>query len=82
MSDPPSKSKRDKTHEARENADSLPLPEPAQRAAGVAAPTKPIVILAERDIPFEEERPPNFSPHFQVRVHRTRRREKPPEVET
>ncbi len=32
-----------------------------------------IVILRERDIPFEEERPPNFSPHFSVKVHRVRK---------
>jgi hypothetical protein len=34
---------------------------------------KRIVILQERDIPFEEERPPNFSPHFDVKVHRIRK---------
>jgi hypothetical protein len=34
---------------------------------------KRIVILQERDIPFEEERPPNFSPHFEVKVHRIRK---------
>jgi hypothetical protein len=33
---------------------------------------KRIVILQERDIPFEEERPPNFSPYFDVKVHRIR----------
>jgi hypothetical protein len=32
-----------------------------------------IVVLNERDIPFEEERPPNFSPHFAVKVHRVRK---------
>jgi hypothetical protein len=32
-----------------------------------------IVILQERDIPFEEERPPNFSPHYSVTVHRVRK---------
>ncbi|MFW9831919.1 MAG: hypothetical protein ACFFD8_09090 [Candidatus Thorarchaeota archaeon] len=32
-----------------------------------------IVILEERDIPFEEERPPNFSPHFSVKIHRIRK---------
>ncbi len=32
-----------------------------------------IVVLNERDIPFEEERPPNFSPHFAVNVHRVRK---------
>jgi hypothetical protein len=34
---------------------------------------KRIVILQERDIPFKEERPPNFSPHFDVKVHRIRK---------
>lgn len=32
-----------------------------------------IVILQERDIPFEEERPPNFSPHYSVTVHHVRK---------
>lgn len=32
-----------------------------------------IVVLNERDIPFEEERPPNLSPHFAVKVHRVRK---------
>ena len=34
---------------------------------------KRIVILQERDIPFEEERPPNYSLHFEVKVHRIRK---------
>ncbi|MFX0079886.1 MAG: hypothetical protein ACFE8O_11660 [Candidatus Hermodarchaeota archaeon] len=29
-----------------------------------------IVVLNERDIPFKEEQPPNFSPHFAIKVHR------------
>ncbi|MFX1509962.1 MAG: hypothetical protein ACFFBR_06620 [Promethearchaeota archaeon] len=29
-----------------------------------------IIILQEREIPFEEERPPNYSPHFSIKVHR------------
>ena len=33
-----------------------------------------IVILGERDIPFQEERPPNLSPNYEVRVHRARRK--------
>ena len=32
-----------------------------------------IVVLNERDIPFEEERPPNLSPHYSVKVHRVRK---------
>jgi hypothetical protein len=32
-----------------------------------------IVVLDERDIPFDEERPPNFSPHYAVKVHRVRK---------
>ena len=32
-----------------------------------------IVILRERDIPFDEERPPNFSPNFAIKVHRVRK---------
>ena len=36
-----------------------------------------IVILRERDIPFEEERPPNFSPHFSIKVHRVRKSTEP-----
>ncbi len=39
-----------------------------------------IVIIGERDIPFEEEKPPNFLPNFQVKVHRVSRPEKPREV--
>lgn len=41
-----------------------------------------IVILGERDIPFEEERPPNHLPNFQVKIHRVSRPEKPREVGT
>jgi len=37
---------------------------------------KRIIILRERDIPFEEERPPNFSPHYSVTVHQIRRKTK------
>jgi hypothetical protein len=37
---------------------------------------KGIVILGERDIPFLEERPPNFSPHFSVTVHAIRKASK------
>jgi hypothetical protein len=33
-----------------------------------------IVILGERDIPFQEERPPNQSPNYEVKVHRARRK--------
>lgn len=40
---------------------------------GSSTKEKRIVILQERDIPFEEERPPNFSPHFDVKVHRIRK---------
>ncbi len=40
-------------------------------------PVRPIIILEERDIPFEEERPPNFTPHFHVKVNRVHRHEKP-----
>ncbi len=36
-------------------------------------PSNRIVVLNERDIPFEEERPPNFSPHFAIKVHRVRK---------
>lgn len=35
-----------------------------------------IIILQERDIPFEEERPPNFSPHFAIKVHHIRKSSK------
>ncbi len=40
-----------------------------------------IVILRERDIPFIEERPPNFSPHFSVTVHRIRKHSEQEEKE-
>ena len=40
---------------------------------------KRIVILQERDIPFEEERPPNYSPHVEVKVHRIRKPSEPEE---
>ena len=33
-----------------------------------------IVILGERDIPFQEERPPNLSPNYEVKVHRARQK--------
>lgn len=78
MPNPPPK--RDKRPEDHLNVNSSSPPEPAERAAEAPKPDKPIVILAEREIPFEEERPPNFSPHFQIRVHRVRRREEPREV--
>jgi hypothetical protein len=32
-----------------------------------------IVIIDERTIPFVEERPPNFSPHYAVKVHRVKK---------
>ena len=32
-----------------------------------------IKILAERDIPFQEERPPNLSPNYEVKIYRVRR---------
>jgi hypothetical protein len=41
-----------------------------------------IVILEERDVPFQEERPPNFSPNFEVKVHRIRRRNEKEASET
>jgi len=80
MPDPPSKPKRDKRPEVHPNTSPPSPPEPLERAAEVPTREKPIVILGEREIPFEEERPPNFSPHFQIRVHRARRTEKPREV--
>lgn len=33
-----------------------------------------IMIIEERDIPFLEERPPNLSPNYEVKVHRTQRK--------
>ena len=33
-----------------------------------------IVILGERDIPFQKERPPNLSPNYEVKIHRARRK--------
>ena len=33
-----------------------------------------IQILRERDIPFEEERPPNFSPYYSIRIHGKKKR--------
>ncbi|MFX1319098.1 MAG: hypothetical protein ACFE9D_04490 [Promethearchaeota archaeon] len=33
-----------------------------------------IQILRERDIPFEEERPPNFSPYYSIIIHGKKKR--------
>jgi hypothetical protein len=77
---PPSKLKRDKRQGAFQKASPPSSPEASGQPAEVSAPAKPIAILREREIPFEEERPPNFSPHFEVRVYRVRRGEKPQEA--
>jgi hypothetical protein len=79
MSKPPPKPRRHKYHEPPEDTSRSSVPEPIEQTAETPTSTKPIAILAEREIPFEEERPPNFSPHFQIRVHRVRRREQPEE---
>lgn len=62
---------------------STPLVEEASEEQSEATypPSSQPVILEERDVPFVEERPPNFSPYFRVRVHRLRRPEPPQEVE-
>ncbi|MFX1564364.1 MAG: hypothetical protein ACFFCH_00070 [Promethearchaeota archaeon] len=56
-----------------------PEKEETQEPDGNTQPTEEqskknrIKILQERDIPFEEERPPNFSPHFAIKVQRIRK---------
>jgi hypothetical protein len=64
MSEFPPKSEKEKRESEKENQDSEEQPPSMDR----------IVILEERDIPFEEERPPNFSPHFEIKIHRAHRR--------
>jgi len=81
MSNPSSKPKRDKREESPQKITSSQSPAPVENAAEPSSAAKPIAILREREIPFEEERPPNFSPHFQIRVHRVRQRDKPQEAE-
>lgn len=51
-----------------------------EEASTKKEPANRIIILEERDIPFEEERPPNFSPHFAVKVHRVRKHERKEEL--
>lgn len=77
MPNPSTKPKPDKHKEAQPPASS----ELIAQQTKTPTPGKPIAILRERQIPFEEERPPNFSPHFEIRVHRVRRREKPQEAQ-
>jgi len=64
--------------EGCEESSALGLPggEPFLRSSTSMQP----VILEERDVPFVEEKPPNLSPYFHVRIHRVRRPEPPREV--
>ena len=48
--------------------------EPSELVTPEEASKNRIVILGERDIPFQEERPPNLSPNYEVKVHRVRRK--------
>ena len=61
LSDPPS----DENKTPREDKPSEPVMQEGDSK-------NRIVILEERDIPFREERPPNLSPNFEVKVHRSR----------
>lgn len=63
MKEPPPNGEKKKREFDKDNQDPLKPPTSTNR----------IIILEERDIPFEEERPPNFSPHFEVKVHRARK---------
>ena len=63
MTEPPPKGEKEKRESDKENQD------PSEHTSSMNR----IVILEERDIPFEDERPPNFSPHFDVKVHRVRK---------
>ena len=63
MTEPPPKREKEKRESNKDNQD------PSEHQSSLYR----IVILEERDIPFEEERPPNFSPHFDVKVHRVRK---------
>jgi hypothetical protein len=76
---PPDKndSKQKEQQEEKTSEPSLEEQPKAQEEGEEDKPARPIIILEERDIPFEEERPPNFSPHFRVKVKRVRRHEKP-----
>lgn len=82
---PHTKDKQDRkeTHEAIESepkpseiqdkeAAALPLEEETEQEAQV----RRIRILEEREIPFVEEKPPNFSPNFKIHIHRIRNKEK------
>jgi hypothetical protein len=60
------KERRDKT-ETREEIESVEVEQEDKM--------RRIIVLEEREIPFVEEKPPNFSPNFRVRIHRTRSQE-------
>jgi hypothetical protein len=73
------------THPQGSSTDSETEPpedEPDAAEAETEVQRSRIIILGERDIPFEEERPPNLLPNFQVKVHRIGKPEKPREVGT
>ena len=68
MAEPPSEKDTDKEKKKNsENHDTI------QSDPSLHPPQ--IIILEEREIPFKEEKPPNFSPHFKVRVHRRDQKE-------
>jgi hypothetical protein len=48
--------------------------EPSESVMSEQESNNRIVILGEREIPFEEERPPNLSPNYEVKVHLARRK--------
>ncbi len=58
----------------RKDEESPPSGQDEEQPADASRKSNRIVILEERDIPFEEERPPNFSPYFAIKVHRAKKR--------
>ena len=56
-----------------EESDPLQEEKPSKSITREEESKNRIKILAERVIPFQEERPPNFSPNFEVKVHRVHR---------
>lgn len=60
--------------EPSETLDEEPPSSLAGKDVEQVAQTGRIIILEEREIPFEEERPPNFSPNFKIRLYRVRSR--------
>ncbi|MFX0168361.1 MAG: hypothetical protein ACFE89_03290 [Candidatus Hodarchaeota archaeon] len=64
MSDPPTPNSDPSLKEKKRKPSSTPEEDVQDR----------IVILGERDVPFQEQRPPNLSPNFEVNIHRVHQR--------